>query len=196
MDSNSDMRPRNRITFLVRGRAIELPDPGDDGLPLKDRRPTPQVVDRLQRSAVDIASEIELALHEATGDQYSVQLSFHRGSIEVQAVVSTLATAEVIQAAANLGGAIALAQTIASVVGAVVGRHLPHWMSKPMLSAEPVGVAAPPNPPSPPQVPVQSIPVQYRSTGEEHELRAIKWGVFGILVCAAATTAKYLFSAA
>jgi hypothetical protein len=196
MQSSESNFERRQITFLVSGRSVELPTAADN-LNRREREPTEFMVERLQRRAVEVANEIQLALHEATGDQFAVQVSFHLGSIEIQAVVSTLASSEVFQAAANLGGAAALAQTVASVVSSVFGRHLPSWMSKPMVTATPVGVATQQSPAPAAVTAIASSDHHTRDTaGIGHELRAIKWAVLGLLACAALAVGKYLFGAA
>lgn len=178
-------RASGHLSFLLEGRAEDKSERVvASSESVNDYKSTHELVYELQNRSKKIAEEIALALLEATGYKFSVQISFHPGSVVIQGIVSTLATTEIFQAAANFGGTLALAQTIASVVSAVVGQHLPSWMSKPIIRASATGS------PAPPVALIQPTSLQH---GQERELRAIKWAVMGLLICAALATGKYLF---
>lgn len=182
---NEQNKPSGHISFLIDGRAEvnhTIYVASSDSV--NEKYSSHNLVNDLRERTNEISNEVSEALAGATGYKFSVQISFHPGSVIIQGVISTLATTEIFQAAANFGGALALAQTIASVVSTVVGQHLPSWMSKPIIHASMMGNA-----------PAQMNPIHTRPncSGQDYELRAIKWAILGLLICAVLATGKYLF---
>ena len=95
---------------------------------------------KLRGSAREIEREITDFLSESVpGARFHIKISFHYGSIEWSGIVTVLATGQTWIAAANLGGAIALAQLVGKVINSVIAHYLPQNYSTPTTSCQAVG---------------------------------------------------------
>jgi hypothetical protein len=191
-ESSETLIPMN-LSFS--GRASD-PRPSVFGISREDEDPgrydrTVEEVHRLRGIKNQIAAEIEKSLFDATGLKFTATLSFNHGSVEFQGIVSTLATAEIFQAAANFGGALALAQTIATVINSVVAPHLPEWMSRPVTTCRLLGQVNPPKQRTQPKARTNGTTV---SNDTAKELRAIKWLLLGLLIVLALGVSKYMYA--
>lgn len=89
------------------------------------------VLVHLTKSSDVISENIARELSEATGLEFNVQVGFRLGSIEWFGYVVALSQEPLVQAAANIGGAIGLAQLIGTVVSRTMARFIGGNLNRP-----------------------------------------------------------------
>ncbi len=83
-----------------------------------------EMIYKLNRDCNLISEAISQELSEVTGLDFEVRISFKNGSIEWIGYVVTFSQLPLIQAAANIGGAIGLAQLIGTVITKLISKTI------------------------------------------------------------------------